>query len=535
VPGRRSIFLSYRRQETSHLAGRLADRLFAQFGEAHVFMDVDSIVPGSDFGEAIERAVNECAVLLALIGRTWTSLVDAHGRRRLDDPDDLVVLELQAALDRAIPVIPVLVDGAKAPTRDDLPPTLGALARRQAMRIDHDTFRADCAALLHHVGRIVAEAETDVRDLAERSDDNAGVTVKTGSDSALADEDREVTQQAQQERSEFVPEKSIQPGIRIRETETTAEHSPVRWVYAAWLTAILAILVTSYFQAFLVFRDLESYAIADAPDLQFSWWGGVIAPIAAAIGASLSRRTEWVCVGLVAGASASLVNDTAILGMYDWLTGYESYSYGPGYLLMLSAAASLILLACILGRRINLGFASVSYMSYNGQTISASISLLVWLVIAVGINAQLILQAEGEVIAFVGPPYASKVAALVMICLVVVNRGSLAAAGRVLLLAAVIATIGDALVLAGPSHLLSLIVIATGLATTVGLSLTVDHSRAAWVLAFAALFLGTFAVVTSPLLTAWLPLGSLGLLAGLGAGCASSVALEVIRRRRRSA
>ena len=83
MSNRRSIFLSYRRQETSHLAGRLADRLFSEFGEAHVFVDVDSIAPGRDFGEAIESALNECAVLLALIGPAWTSAVDTHGRRRL--------------------------------------------------------------------------------------------------------------------------------------------------------------------------------------------------------------------------------------------------------------------------------------------------------------------------------------------------------------------------------------------------------------------------------------------------------------------
>jgi hypothetical protein len=210
VPGRRSIFLSYRRQESSHLAGRLADRLFSQFGESHVFMDVDSIAPGRDFGEAIERALNECAVLLALIGPTWTSVVDAHGRRRLDNPDDLVVIELQIALDRAIPVIPVLVDGATAPTRDDLPATLSALARRQALRIDHDTFRTDCAALLHHVARIVAESgEQEATDLAGRSDVTAGITVKAGSDSRLGEEDREAAQQ--QARRE---QQALEAGLR---------------------------------------------------------------------------------------------------------------------------------------------------------------------------------------------------------------------------------------------------------------------------------------------------------------------------------
>src|SRR5689334_8780206 len=101
MPDQRSIFLSYRRQETSHLAGWIADRLVDKFGRARVFMDIDSIAPGRDFGEAIEDALGECAVLLVLIGPTWVGALDARGRRRLDDPDDLVVLEIQAALDRA--------------------------------------------------------------------------------------------------------------------------------------------------------------------------------------------------------------------------------------------------------------------------------------------------------------------------------------------------------------------------------------------------------------------------------------------------
>jgi hypothetical protein len=231
VPSRRSIFLSYRRQETRHLAGRLADQLFRQFGEGYVFMDVDSIEPGRDFGEAIERAVNECAVLLALIGPTWASVVDAHGRRRLDDPDDLVVLELRAALARAIPVIPVLVDGARAPTRDDLPPTLGALARRHAVRVDHDTFRADCAALLQHVARIVADARTEVSDLTGPSVDTGGVGARTGADSSLRDEAREETPREQARREHAWPEQqaSAASSSQFFQTGQGLEQSAAGW------------------------------------------------------------------------------------------------------------------------------------------------------------------------------------------------------------------------------------------------------------------------------------------------------------------
>ena len=128
------IFVSYRRQETSHLAGRLYDRLADRFGEGQVFIDVDTIEPGVDFAEEIFRAVAACKVLLAIIGPTWLIAADERGRRRLDDPDDLVRLEIEAALARGVRVIPILVEGAVMPAREDLPESLAGLARRNALR-----------------------------------------------------------------------------------------------------------------------------------------------------------------------------------------------------------------------------------------------------------------------------------------------------------------------------------------------------------------------------------------------------------------
>jgi hypothetical protein len=63
------VFVSYRRADTPHVAGRLFDRLEARFGTGNVFMDVDSIEPGLDFAEAI----GACDVLLALIGPTGST------------------------------------------------------------------------------------------------------------------------------------------------------------------------------------------------------------------------------------------------------------------------------------------------------------------------------------------------------------------------------------------------------------------------------------------------------------------------------
>jgi len=89
-----------------------------------VFIDVASIEPGVDFAEVITRAVGSCDVLLAVIGPGWLTAPDEAGQRRLDDPDDLVRLEVEAALARDVRVIPVLVEDATMPRRKDLPEDL---------------------------------------------------------------------------------------------------------------------------------------------------------------------------------------------------------------------------------------------------------------------------------------------------------------------------------------------------------------------------------------------------------------------------
>ncbi|HEY4629912.1 MAG TPA: TIR domain-containing protein [Blastococcus sp.] len=155
APAGGGIFVSYRRQETEHVAGRLADRLALRFGAERVFMDVDSIAPGTDFTKAITAAVSRCDVLLALIGRQWRDVVDRDGVRRLEDPDDFVVQEIRAALERDIPVVPILVDGATMPRPQELPASLAQFSHRHAVRLDAETFRADSGMLLDALERMV--------------------------------------------------------------------------------------------------------------------------------------------------------------------------------------------------------------------------------------------------------------------------------------------------------------------------------------------------------------------------------------------
>lgn len=153
MPGR--VFLSYRRAAAQHLAGRLADRIVATFGPDSVFMDVDTIEPGADFHDVTSRAISSCAVLLAVIDPQWSDATDANGRRRLDNPHDLVVLEIAAALGRDVVVIPILIDGATMPAPDALPAPISALARRNAIRLDHESFASDSARLMQAIGTVL--------------------------------------------------------------------------------------------------------------------------------------------------------------------------------------------------------------------------------------------------------------------------------------------------------------------------------------------------------------------------------------------
>jgi hypothetical protein len=151
------IFISYRREDTAYPAGWLYDRLADHFGSSQIFKDVDSIELGDDFVEVITSAVGACDVLLAVIGQEWLTITDAHGRRRLDNPDDFVRLEIEAALARKVRVIPILVDGAGMPRAEELPDSLARLERRQALELSPARFAFDTDRLLKVLDRTLAE------------------------------------------------------------------------------------------------------------------------------------------------------------------------------------------------------------------------------------------------------------------------------------------------------------------------------------------------------------------------------------------
>lgn len=160
VTGQVRVFVSYRRADTKHVAGRLRDRIVARFGEDSVFVDVESIEPGLDYVTAIDQAVGSCDVMLVLIGEGWLPATDAQGRRRIDDPTDRLRLEVEAGLRKQTRVIPVLVDSASMPKAGELPTSLVPLARHHATRLSHESFQGDADHLLAVVERVVGDTDS---------------------------------------------------------------------------------------------------------------------------------------------------------------------------------------------------------------------------------------------------------------------------------------------------------------------------------------------------------------------------------------
>jgi TIR domain len=133
----------------------------AQFGERSVFMDVAGIEVGRDFRKAIDESVANCGVLLAMIGPAWLDEKNEKGERRLDDPGDFVRVETAAALRRGIPVVPVLLRGAKMPRSEQLPDDLKELSYRNCVELTHVRWKSDVQVLVGGLRSLLNSSATD--------------------------------------------------------------------------------------------------------------------------------------------------------------------------------------------------------------------------------------------------------------------------------------------------------------------------------------------------------------------------------------
>jgi hypothetical protein len=128
-----AIFISYRRTDSKNTVGFIADRLQQRFGEDRIFWDIDSIPPGVDFRAYIVSRVSQCTACLVVIGPNWLNATHADGRRRIDDANDLVRVEVETALRLNIPVAPVLVEDGRMPSAKEMPESLASLPGRHGM------------------------------------------------------------------------------------------------------------------------------------------------------------------------------------------------------------------------------------------------------------------------------------------------------------------------------------------------------------------------------------------------------------------
>jgi hypothetical protein len=156
------IFICYRRSDASASASRLHDILTHCFGAEHIFWDYDSIHGGAVFSKDILKALNSTTTFLAVIGRDWLA-VEENVKRRIDNPDDVLRREIATALERAdreekINVIPVLVEGASCPLKEDLPDDLQSLVDRQCIEIRPHHWKEDAKPLIQIIKK---DFETD--------------------------------------------------------------------------------------------------------------------------------------------------------------------------------------------------------------------------------------------------------------------------------------------------------------------------------------------------------------------------------------
>ncbi len=192
------IFINYRRGDDPGFAQALFGRLEQVFSPEQLFMDVDNIEPGLDFVRVLEEQVAQCDVLISVIGRNWIDARDETGGRRLDNPEDFVRIEIESGLQQNKRIIPVLVGQAQMPSADQLPEPMKPLARRNAVRLTHERFRADTEALIAALQRALkdaedaraAEAEQQRAEIRRRAGERAGAlsgkTVKIAGGVALA-------------------------------------------------------------------------------------------------------------------------------------------------------------------------------------------------------------------------------------------------------------------------------------------------------------------------------------------------------------
>ena len=155
------LFVSYRRADAPGHAGRVGDGLIGYFGPGQVFKDIESLGPGQDFVDVVRAMLQAAFCMVVIIGPGWAS------DRRLDDAADLHREEIRTGLQRGIEIIPVLVNSATMPRRDELPDDIQSIVRRHAVEITDTRWDYDMGRVIDAVEQVLAQSPRRQRFLAQ--------------------------------------------------------------------------------------------------------------------------------------------------------------------------------------------------------------------------------------------------------------------------------------------------------------------------------------------------------------------------------
>ncbi len=151
-----SVFISYRRADSAYVMDSIYDKLATHFGEERIFSDVRSTPLSVDFRQHIDGVIADSEVMIVLIGRDWLSPQENETKRRIDNSKDMVRIEIESALEKRIPIIPVFVRGAEMPSEDELPLPLKELVYRSGISIrPYPDFDGDTDRLIEGLERIL--------------------------------------------------------------------------------------------------------------------------------------------------------------------------------------------------------------------------------------------------------------------------------------------------------------------------------------------------------------------------------------------
>ncbi len=142
-------FLNYRREDTGAAAQAIYAQLKLHFGSGQLFMDLNSIPAGAEWPAHLRQRVESATGMLVLIGENWWRVTEQWGRRRIDLANDWVTTEIRSALDRAIPIIPVLIgESTSMVPPEALPPAIADLAYKQTLYLRPRTWVPDVAQII---------------------------------------------------------------------------------------------------------------------------------------------------------------------------------------------------------------------------------------------------------------------------------------------------------------------------------------------------------------------------------------------------